>query len=186
MAKIPRYRLRDSDRSGFQYREITLVKDEGVLVGADEFDTPPPSDVSLGGEGDISSGDVNPNFANYDTPSGYYKTTQYVTAAGGISAQRPNADIEQAPQQNWIYVVGSNQAVTVTANPQVSAGQQNDWLIVECVGSSITLIDGSGLSLYSSRVTLNSGSILNLFYSQSDSLWHETSRSSQTTNLGVF
>ena len=54
--RVSRFKKRDSDRSGFTYKEIRLVDDEGSLVGPDEFDTPPPSNFPIGGEGDVSPG----------------------------------------------------------------------------------------------------------------------------------
>lgn len=187
MARNKRYKLRNSDRSGFEYKEIELVNDKGSLVGADEFDTPPPSNIPLGGEGDIS-GDPRPNSStSYATPSGLGFTVQYVTAGGGISFQS-GYDKDGEPDSNlsWILVSGSNQSVDITKDPQISRASQNSVLTIECVGSGILLQDGSGLSLRSSTFLMDSGAILSLFYSQTDNLWHEESRSHRTKNYGEF
>ena len=61
MARRDRFRKRDSDRSGFTHLERQLVRDKGTLVGPEEFDQPPPSSKPLGGEGEISQGDLRAN-----------------------------------------------------------------------------------------------------------------------------
>jgi len=187
MARNKRFKLRNSDRSGFEYKEITLVNDDGSLVGPDEYDTPPPSKIPLGGEGDIS-GDPRPNSStSYSTPSGLGFNVQYVTALNGISFQS-GSDLEGEPNSNlsWILVAGSNQSIDITKDPQISRAKQNSILTLECVGSSILLQDGSGLSLRSPNFLMDSGAIISLFYSQTDNLWHEESRSHRTKNYGEF
>ncbi len=70
--RIPRDRrrflLRDSDRSGFKHFRINLINESGpirdpkgkgpFLVHPDEWDEPPPSSESLGGEGDANAVDL--------------------------------------------------------------------------------------------------------------------------------
>lgn len=184
MAKTYRFKKRDSDRSGFTYKEIQLVKDEGFLVGPDEFDAPPPSRISLGGEGDIS-GDPRPNSTTYTTPSDVDKPVRYVTAAGISFTEDINADDSNPVNQGWLYISGSNQNVTVTANPQIPAARHGQMLTLQCIGSSVLLNSGNGLSLRT-HYNMDSGAILNLFYSATNNLWNETSRSHQTKNLGAF
>lgn len=172
--RASRYRLRLSDRSGFQYYENQMVRDKGNLVGPDEFDAPPPNIKPIGGEGDISPGFTNPFYMSYT--SNVIQPVQYVTASGGISFQTGyDSDGEINIIDQWVYVSGSNSAVTISANPQVTRGQQNNQFTIQCVGSAVTLQNGNGLSLRS-IYTMNSGDILNLFYSATDNLWHETSR----------
>lgn len=187
MGSSKRYKLRNSDRSGFTYKENQLVYDKGSLVGPDEYDMPPPSDVPLGGEGDIS-GDPRANSAtSYATPSGLGVNVQYITAVGGISFAKGN-DADNEPNDNigWLYVCGSNSQINITANPQISSGAQNDICTIEGVGSGVLLENGSGLSLRSQSFLVDSGAIISFFYSQTDNLWHETSRSHRTKNLGAF
>ena len=179
-----RYRKRDSDRSGFTYKEKTLVDDEGFLVGPDEFDQPPPSEKSLGGEGDVSPGNTRSDYTSYSTPSENEIHVQYVTAAGGIQYEEKTYRSGELAGFGYVYIVGSNNAVDVTANPQISRASQDKKFSLECIGSTVTLENGSGLSLTKTFV-MDSGAILNLFYSQTDNLWHETSRSHRTKNLGV-
>lgn len=176
MSNVSRFKKRDSDRSGFTFREISLVYDEGSLVGADEVDTPPPSNIPLGGEGDISPGFARSNFTSTETPSENQKVTRYITAVGGIS---------YSDSESYLYICGSNDIIDVSANPQITRAEQNKLLTLQSVGSSIILEDGDGLSLRKVFV-MDSGAILNLVYNATDSLWYETSRSHITKNLGEF
>ena len=83
----------------------------------------------------------------------------------------------------WLLISGSNADITISADPQITRAEQNWQLTLECVGSSVTLQDGNGLDLR--RIyTMTSGSILNLFYSATDNLWHETSRGRVLGSLG--
>lgn len=178
MAKQKRYRLRDSDRSGFTYKEIELVKDKGNLVGPGEFDAPPPSNASTGGEGDMDRSGIRPN---WDTTTAVeIRPTQIVTAAGGITFKLiPDSAGKTDPNNSWIYVAGSIASVNISSNPQVSSGRQNSILTIQCVSNNIILETGSGLDLRK-IFNMDSGSIINLIYSATDNLWHETSRSSET------
>lgn len=187
MPRRDRYRKRDSDRSGFTYKERELIKDKGFLVGPDEFDRPPPSNKSLGGEGELSVGDMR-------SPSGTLASTQtvrediplqYVTAGGGITYSRKIYNASGEVTNNaFVRIVGSNQTIDISASPQITPGSEGSQLTLECVGSDITLDDGDGLDLKSSFV-MDSGSILSLFYNSSNNVWRETSRSHRN-RLGVI
>lgn len=107
MAKQKRYRLKDSDRSGFTFKEIELVKDGNILVGPGEFDSPPPSRQSTGGEGDMDRSGIRANWESYDAEE--ERLTQFVTASGGITYQIiPDSQGKSDPNNSWIYVAGSN------------------------------------------------------------------------------
>ena len=178
MSKQKRYRLKDSDRSGFTYKEVELVKDKGNLVGPGEFDAPPPSNQSTGGEGDMDRSGIRANWQSYDEVNS--RSTQTVTASGGITFPTvPDSAGKSDPNNSWIYVAGNVATVNISANPQVSAGRQNSILTIQCVSNNIILETGSGLAL-NRLFNMDSGSILNLIYSATDNLWHETSRSSVT------
>lgn len=185
MARISRFRKKDSERSGFTYKEQQLVLDEGVLVGPDEFDTPPPSKKSLGGEGEVTPGNTRSDYEDYETPDENQIKTQYVTTSGIRFDRKSYESSGETLPAGYFYIVGSNQEVNITANPQVSLGQQNDRLTLECVGSAVILENGSGLNLRT-IFRMDSGAILNLFFSATDNLWHETSRSHRTKNLGAY
>ena len=85
MVKSNRFRKRTSDRSGFDYLERELIRDKGSLVGSDERDNPPPSNISLGGEGDISTGEFFRSSTSTDIDPNYENPTFYITALDGIS-----------------------------------------------------------------------------------------------------
>lgn len=178
MSKQKRYRLKDSDRSGFTFKEIELVKDKGNLVGPGEFDAPPPSNASTGGEGDMDRSGVRPNWDTYTAVE--VRPTQIVTADGGILFPTvPDPQGKADPNNSWIYVAGSSEIINLTANPQISRGRQNSIITVQCVSNNIILETGNGLSL--NRIfNMDSGSIITLFFNATDNLWHETSRSSET------
>ena len=169
-----------SDKSGFDnfaydgvtfHKKWTSITQNGLTIAPDEFDTPPPSNKPLGGA-DVS-GSPRADSLTTSVPSGHDITTQYITAAGGITSAF----------QPLIYVSGSNQAINITANPQVSAGKAQQIMSIQCVGSGVTLEEGSGLALINGQTfVMNSGSIFNSYYSATDNLWHETSR---TQNGGI-
>ena len=183
MAHISRFKKKDSTRSGFSYLEQELVKDEGSLVGPDEFDEPNPAKKHIGGEGQVSPGNTRSDYTSY-IDSANLRQTKFITAAGGISFETASDKAgERNPNASWLLISGSNTDITITADPQITAAEQNQQLTLECVGSSITLQDGNGLDLR--RIyTMTSGSILNLFYSATDNLWHETSRGRVFGSLG--
>lgn len=184
MAKTYRFKKRDSDRSGFTHREVELLRDKGSLVSVDEYDTPPPSDKSLGGEGEVSPGDTRNNWDSYSTPSDSQMKTYYLNTASIIPGTPSMADLNNIAMQNWIYICGSADNVVLDSNPQVSNGALHEQtLIIQCVGSGVTLVDGNGLSLRKG-FQMTSGSILNLIYSKTDNLWHETSRGQEYSSIG--
>lgn len=173
MAKIPRFQLYNDDRTGFTKKKVGLVKDGRWRVDGSELDMPPPSTKSLGGEGEIAQGALNPSdgFAITDlaTAASLDNPVVAVTAAGGIQPSFVHP---------WMYVVGSNANVIVSANPQIAAGVEGDILGLVGAGSSVTLANGNGLSLVAGRpYRIDSGSILVLMYhTGASAAWYETSR----------
>lgn len=170
-----KYLLRDSDRSGFTYRNVELFYDNGHLVGGDEFDSPPPSNRLYPDEGGISPGDVRSN------PTDYSNQTPAVTLVLSSTSQITlNHGVDNAGQYTYnksiVYVAGSNSTVTLTSNPQIVPSVQSDLLTVQGAGSSVILTNGNGLRLYSSSLRLDSGSLVTFFYDATAGLWCETSR----------
>jgi len=166
-----------SDRSGFDNfdrfgkKRWRSVKQGGLTLEPEEFDTPPPSSKSLGGA-DVS-GSPRTNSTSTAVPSVSAQKIQYITASGGI----------RLSSQPWLIVAGSNQSVNITANPQIQLGAQGDVVAVQCVGSGVVLENGSGLSLIAGKTfVMSSGSIITLFCNRTDNLWVETSR---TENGGI-
>ena len=182
MAKRNEHKLKDSDRSGFTYKEIELVKDKGVLVGPGEFDAPPPSNQSTGGEGDIDRSGIRANSDSYEAIN--ERPTQIVTAAGGIVFPTvPDSQGKADPNNSWIYVAGQSASINISKDPQITPGRQNSILTVQCVSNNLILEDGTGLSM-PRLFNMDSGGIINFIYSATDNLWHETSRSHEYQSLG--
>ena len=179
MRNSKRFRKKDSARSGFTYLENELVSDNGVMVGSDEYDAPPPSNIPLGGEGDVNrGGDFRVDYESTTTPADKDFSVQYITAGGGINFVR---GVDEAgslnPNFGWIYAAGSTAEVNISANPQISAGQQNDIITIQCISNRIVLENCNGLATFAAQpFVMTSGSIISLFYSQTTNLWHETSR----------
>lgn len=190
-----RFRIFIDDRTGLEYgfqpiassvypivRESGRpVLDKGLKVAPSSFDSPPPSKRSLGGEGDIS-GDPRAN-SDFATPSNVNVIPQ--------ESAKIIVSVNSSTSISWntepvVYIAPALADQTMSVNPQVVAGTQSQQITLECVGSSVTLLNGSGLTLYSTTYKMNSGSLLNLFYSQTDNTWHETSRGTLFTETGTF
>ena len=163
-----------SQRSGFDnwdfdsttfHKRWEGIKDKGILVSPEEHDEPPLSKKSLGGA-DIVRSNQRPNGDTTTTPSSTAEVTHYITAAGGITIP-----------STWssglrFLIVGSNENITVSASPQIATGQSGQTIAIECIGSSVLLQNGNGLTLRRS-FNMDSGAILNLVF---NSTWIETSR----------
>ena len=167
MPHISRFLKFTSDRDGFDDMRVAMLKDGSSIVNPDEYDTPPPSKKSLGGEGDIAQGELRQDGTSTDTPSGSDNPTVYITAAGGITPST----------HPFMLVVGSNSNVTISANPQIVRGKQNQILTLFGTGSSITLQNGNGVAtMGSSILVLNSGYVATFIYNTGGTVWQETSR----------
>lgn len=168
MAKTLRFKKRTSDRSGFDYLENELTKDGSSLVSADERDTPPPSKISLGGEGEISQGSYFRSSTSTAIDSDKENPTFYITAAGGITPSFAHP---------YMRVSGSNGAITITANPRIVIGKEGQVLTLFCTDSSITIQNGNSVATIGSQnLRLDSGSVAVFIYSTSNTAWNETSR----------
>ncbi len=178
MPRISRFKLKDSDRSGFKFFEIELVKDGPFKVSGEEFDTPPPSRIPLGGEGDLAAGETRTN-ANFSgtvstvtaTPALSDNPVVYILAAGGVTPSFVHP---------WMQISGSNAAVIVSAVPQIARGREGNVLTLECVDSAVTIAHGSAnaLNLMGSTGTLrlDSGMVITFVYNTANQAWNEASR----------
>ena len=174
MAKVDRFRKRTSDRSGFDYLEREMVKEGGVWIGLDERDDPPPSKLSLGGEGEISRGAYFRTSTSTDVA--FENPTFYITAAGGITPTYIHP---------YMRVSGSNAAVTISANPQITTGVEGRVLTLFCTDSDITITNGNGVATVGSvPIVLQSGGVVVLRYNTGDLAWWETSRVSPNIGIG--
>ena len=177
MSKWTRFRKFTSDRSGFDTKPGEQLVDDGPYkVSRDERDDPPPSKKSLGGRGEVSQGDYFRSSTSTAIDSGYENPTFFITAAGGITPTFSHP---------YMRVVGSNEAITITANPSISAGVEGNFITLFGAGSSITINNGNGVSLMGSMpIVLNSGAILTLMFNSANAAWNETSRVSGDFGIG--
>ena len=177
--KGDRFRWWNSERSGFQFGFQPLteapneysresgrpVNDKGIQVAPDEYDTPPPSTKSLGGEGEIGTGvRINSTDVN-DTP---VTQVQYLTNSTIISWNYDNVPI---------YIAGSLTAITLVNNP-LAIGPNGTYIALFCVGSSVTMNSGNGITFdFTNRpaIRMDSGGIVTLISNATDSTWHVTS-----------
>ena len=188
-----RFRIYTSDRSGFEFgfQPITSrpnaytresgkpVQDGNVRVSPTEFDTPPPSKLPLGGEGDNSNSNVRSN-SDFATDSNVYlvnSTTVVVVDSSASVAWN---------QDPWTSIAGNTTNAIMFVNPQIVRGQQSQQLTLMCVSNQVTFLNGSGLGLNSSRFTMSSGHILNLMYQTDNTVWQETSRSYLYGDIGAL
>jgi hypothetical protein len=144
-----------------------------VLVSPEEFDTPPPSEESLGGA-DIS-GTPRTNSDTTDIPIGSEKVVLVITAAGGINLN----------QEPVVLFAGTNASINISANPQISRGKATQIKAFQCVSNEVILDDGDGLAMAGSKAfVMTSGSIWNAMYDGTDNLWRELSRGIEHGSLG--
>lgn len=139
--------------------------DGGIEVAPTEFDTPPPSKIPLGGA-DIS-GDPRLDQDVFSVPIQSQDVVYYVNSSSSI----------QWNTKPVVYIAGSNVTQIMQVNPQVVSGQQGQIIAIECVGSSVTLRNGSGLTFdfVANQITMSSGGVITMIYSVTDSTWHITS-----------
>lgn len=176
MSRSNRFKKRTSDLSGFDYKEREMVKEDGIWIGLDERDDPPPSKISLGGEGEISQGSYFRSSTSTAIDSDKENPTFYITAAGGISPTY---------EHPYMRVTGSNGAVEISANPQIAVGQEGKVLTLFCTDSDITLTNGNGVAtMASAPLLLQSGGIAIFMFNTSNNAWNETSRISGDFGIG--
>lgn len=186
-----RFRIYTSDRSGLEYgfKPITSLPnaytresgkptlDKGLKIAPSEFDSPPPSQKSLGGEGDIS-GDPRSN-SDSGTPSNVYLIPP--------ESQKVVVSVTSSNSISWnlepVVYLSTSLNLTMAVNPQLIAGGSLQTITLMCVGSNVTLNNGSGLTLRTNKYLMSSGSLISFIY---DSAWLETSRSTLFGDLGVF
>ena len=169
MSRRDRYKKRVSDISGFDGFEHEMLKERGLWMFPDERDNPPPSKLSLGGEGDVNRGSYfrsNTNITVSD--SGLDNPVQYITAAGGITPSFTHP---------YMRVVGSNSNINISANPQIAVGPNQKVLTLYGVGSTITIENGDGVAtMGSAPFALGSGNSITLIFTTGGNIWQETSR----------
>jgi len=92
---------------------------------------------------------------------------QSVTAGGGITSG-----------EHHLRVQGSGGAVTITANPQISAGFDGEEIIIEGGDdtNTVTIVNGNGVHLHGGSAILSDHDYVKLVYSSDDAQWEEVSR----------
>ena len=99
-------------------------------------------------------------------------TKDFFNAAGAKALDK--RQIEKA-------ITSATDAVTITADPQIVRGRQNQVLTLMGVGSDITIQNGTGLAtMASAPFVISSGSVITFMYQSGGTVWQETSR-----NTGV-
>lgn len=175
MAK-DRFRKRTSGRSGFDCLAHEMIKEGGVWISPDERDEPPPSRLSLGGEGGINRGSYFRDSTSTAIDRDRENPTFYITAAGGIT---PNFE------HPYMRISGSNGAVTISANPKIASGVEGRVLTLFCTDSSITITNGNGVATMGSRnLRMDSGSVATFIFTTGGNAWQETSRVHSNVGIG--
>lgn len=97
------------------------------------------------------------------TPS----ATASITAAGGITVTALH-----------MHIVGDGGAIDITANPQIAAGTDGQYVILNGTSdaNTVQLDDGNGLHLHSGSFIMGSHDYIVLMYDADDSEWEEISR----------
>lgn len=181
-----RFRFYISDRSGFQFGFIPTtsrpnaytresgkpVQDVNSRVCPSEYDQPPPSTKPLGGEGDISgepraSSDFSVDANIYTIPPESVPVVYLINSSQTIPWNTNPV----------VFIAGSGVNQVMVSNPQISPGEHGNVLGFQCVGSSITIKSGNGVSIdfNQAQVTMQSGSIITTIFNKTDNTWHITS-----------
>lgn len=175
----------EDGRSGFQFgfQPITSkpnnysresgkpIDQAGLKVSPLSYDTPPPSKQSLGGEGDIS-GDPRPDSNPLPASDAFVIPPE---------SRNVIVNVDSSSSISWntqpIVYLFNTVNLTMSVNPQIVPGQQGQLIAAQCVGSSITLKSGSGITFdfVASQLRMSSGGIVTLLYNATDSTWHVTS-----------
>ena len=113
----------------------------------------------------------------------------YTITATGVTALQQSQTFRRDGWKHYyvMHIVGSAGGVQVAADPQIVAGTDGDRLTLRGTSttSAVKFIDGSGLTLMTSFITLGEDDILNLVYDD-DTGWVETSRDKVDFDAQVF
>jgi hypothetical protein len=98
--------------------------------------------------------------------------------------QSLDASVQINPKSAKIKVRGSGQAVRLSSQPSISAGEDGQVLIIQGTddGNTVTLSSGTesektGLKLGESVRVLGKGDVLSLTFDKGDGVWYEISYS---------
>ena len=143
----------------------------GVSIGTTYagYQTAPPNGLAVQGNVGIGTWIPSTSLDVLGTISSNPSATTNITAGGGITVTRAIMRIQ-----------GSGGAVTVTANPEIAAGQDGQIVVLEGMSSTNTvkLTNGTGLRMAGGvSFTLDNGATITFIYDATNSVWTETSRS---------
>ena len=170
MPRISRFLKFTSNRSGFDGMRIGMVKDGPFIVNPDEYDQPPPSKLSLGGEGDRAVG--QPANLAFVIASASAPTTDI-----RVQVLLASSQINPSTTDPWIRISGSGGSVDLTSNPQMTAGRQGQIQTIQCTSNNVTIDDGTGFDLGVQGVfNMGSGAVLTCVFTTANILWFEIYR----------
>ena len=144
----------------------TNVAAAGAVMDADTTISLDTISESTGGVGVTIDGVLNKDYIIIESPSG----DTAITAAGGITVTR-----------KIMRVAGSGGAIDITADPQIVAGVDGQFVIVQGTHdtNTVTLDNGTGLAL-SAQIILAANDNITLMYDSGETAWIETSRTTVT------
>ena len=175
---------RSCDRCGIDYKKKKLTKQKGLLLCSPCLD-----DIKENKSINMRLSSARNNATT--TTAVNTSTIFTITAAGGIT---PSNSVSSATTYSvglgitptttisfsnsyYMKVVG-NGAINITADPQISVGQNGDKLTIEGTSDAnyVLLEDGTGVELRNGSMTLKNKSIISLVYDTTKSKWVEVSR----------
>jgi len=176
--------LYDCDRCKFKFKKSCLKLNKGLLVCPDCYDDV-KENQSINMKLALSPRD------NADTTTAVESPTTFtITAVGGITPQHSvdsttsrsvTLEVGQTiafGSNYYMKVVGSG-ATDITADPQISAGQNGDILTIHGTSDTnyIKLENGTGIELKGGEsFTIGNNDVITLVYDSTKSKWVETSR----------
>lgn len=168
--KRSKRQLYDCDRCMFTYKKHELRRQRGMLLCSACFDSVleiAPLNVRF----------TSPRENSTSTAAVRTPTVFTITTAGITALSQSFTHSRQGPLNSYqMNVVGI--PTTVTANPQIVAGQQGTLLTLLGTDNTnyVIIQAGNGTDL-TQQMVLKSGNVLSLVFNSTSSLWCETSRS---------
>ena len=162
--------LYDCERCMFTFKKKDLRRQRGMLLCDPCFDSALEIEP-------INAKFMSPR-ANSTTTTAVFSPTVFTITTAGVTALMKSQNYNREGTTNSFVMQVVGLPTTVTANPQIVAGQQGTLLtLVGTDNTNYVIISaGNGTDL-TSQAVLKSGNTLSLVYNTTSSLWCETSRS---------
>ncbi len=162
--------LYDCDRCKFTFKKSNLKKQRGMLLCSGCYDSVleiAPVNLRL-----------RSSRANSTTITAVNVPTVFTIGTAGITALTRSQTMVRQGVTNTCFIEVVGNPTTITANPQIVAGQQGTILTLQGTDDTnyVTLATGNGTDL-TKTMMLRRGSSITLVYNTTSSLWCETSRS---------